>query len=81
MPADEIAPGSLLPFEATPGWLFFQLDVTFKDGWSPPERGPDPYAVLYAAGKQWVKAHANTYRIQCFVPVAAVKSDARDKKN
>jgi hypothetical protein len=66
----KLAPGSSIPFEATPGWLFSQLDVSFKDGWTSPDGDT---AVLYAAAKQWVKAHANTYRIQRFVPVTAGK--------
>jgi hypothetical protein len=74
----KVAPGSSLPLEMTPGWLFSQLDVTFKDGWTSPE---GDYAVLYAAARQWVKAHANTYRIQRFVPVTAEKSGTKDKKD
>jgi hypothetical protein len=62
----------------TPGWLFTQLDVSFKDGWRSPDGGND---VLFATGKQWAKAHANTYRIQRFVPFAAAKSDPKEKKN
>jgi hypothetical protein len=74
----KVAPDSAIPYEMTPGWLFSQLDVSFKDGWVSPSGG---YDVFYAAGKQWVKAHANTYRIQRFVPFAAAKSDAKEKKN
>ncbi len=75
----QVAPGSSFHLELTPGWLFSQLDVTFKDGWTAPDGGG--YAVLYAAAKQWVKAHANTYRIQRLVPVAAGKSGTKDKKD
>jgi hypothetical protein len=74
----EVPPGNSLPFEMTPGPLFSQLDVTFKDGWTSPDGG---YAVLYAAAKRWVKDHANTYRIQRFTPAAAKKPDAKDKKD
>ena len=71
-------PGSSLPFEMSPGWLFSQLDVTFKDGWTSPD---GDNAVLYAAAKQWVKTHANTYRIQRFVPAASGKPDTKGKKD
>src|SRR5262249_28609647 len=74
----KVAPDSSFPFEMTPGMLFSQLDVTFEDGWTSPDGGND---VLYPAARQWVKAHANTFRIQRFVPVAAGKSDTRDKKD
>jgi len=70
-------PGSSLPHKLTPRRLFSQLDVTFENGWLPPDGG---YEVLYAAARQWVKAHADTYRIQRFVPVAARKSEGGDKK-
>ncbi|HEX5271480.1 MAG TPA: hypothetical protein VFW33_13380 [Gemmataceae bacterium] len=73
----KVAPASSIPYEMTAGWLFTQLDVSFKDGWLSPDGGFD---ALFAAGKQWVKTHANTYRIKRFVPFAAAKPDPRDKK-
>jgi hypothetical protein len=75
----KVAPDSSLPYEMTPGWLFTQLDVSFKDGWIAP--GGGGFEGFFAAGKQWVKTHANTYRIQRFVPFAAAKPDPRDRKN
>jgi hypothetical protein len=60
--------GSILSHQAR---LFFLLEVTAKDGWTPTASG----AGLNEAARQWVKKHAGTYRIQRFAPVPKGKKE------
>jgi hypothetical protein len=70
--------GSPFTFQMMPQSLFYQLGATDKDGWTPPK---NPQANQVEAAKKWVKEHADTYRIQRFVPVKAEKSDKPEKKD
>jgi hypothetical protein len=51
--------------QGSPQAVFGRLGLTEKDGWVPP-RNADRYAEV---AKQWLKAHADTYRIRRFVTV------------
>jgi hypothetical protein len=53
--------------------LFNQLNLTPKDGWTPPQVAPGQnYAqVMEAAAKMWLQGNAGTYRIQRIVPDAS----------
>jgi hypothetical protein len=51
--------------DLTPQWAFSRLRLTDKDGWNPgPLTGPNAFP---DAAKGWLKAHADSYRIQRFV--------------
>jgi hypothetical protein len=59
--------GPILFGQLHPQTLFFQLNLTAKDGWQPPMKitSPDDYPNAIRA---WLRDHANTYRIQRNVP-------------
>jgi hypothetical protein len=66
--------GGPFTFQMAPASLFYQLGVTDKDGWVPPKPPANPND----AAKQWLKEHADSYRIQRFV---AEKADKPEKKD
>jgi hypothetical protein len=51
------------PFQMTPQTIFAQLNLTAKDGWTPPK----DYKQLPEKAKEWCKDHADKYVIQRFV--------------
>jgi hypothetical protein len=53
------------PRRLTPGWVFYHLGLTAEDGWVKPSSDAKEFA---DAAKQWLKDHADTYRIKRFVP-------------
>jgi hypothetical protein len=61
-------------FQMSPLNSFFQLGLTEKDGWKPPQDGKE----LEAAAKKWLKDNADKYRIQKFV--VETKDDKKDDK-
>jgi hypothetical protein len=73
--APKVAPGGPLGFQMTPASLFYQLQVTDKDGWTQPKPPANPND----AAKKWVKDHADTYRIQRFVRPGEDKPEKKEK--
>jgi len=61
-------------FQMSPQMSFFQLGLTEKDGWKPPQDGKE----LEAAAKKWLKDNADKYRVQKFV--ADKKEDKKEEK-
>lgn len=55
--------------QVSPLALFFQLGVTDKDGWKPPQKGQE----IGAAAQKWCKDNAGKYVIQRFVAEKAAK--------
>jgi hypothetical protein len=47
--------------------LFFQLGLTPRDGWTPPQMVKDYAREMSEAGKAWIKEHQKGYRIQRLV--------------
>jgi hypothetical protein len=66
-------PGPRIGFQMSPLNSFFQLGLTEKDGWRPPQDGKE----LEAAAKKWLKDNADKYRIQKFADDK--KEDKKDK--
>jgi hypothetical protein len=63
-----------LPFQLSPQNSFFQLNLTEKDGWTPPRDLND----LPEAAKKWLKDNAGKYRIERFA-AEEKKDDKKDK--
>jgi hypothetical protein len=63
----KVRPGGSV--EMTPRWLFFRLEIGFKDGWGP-ATGVDE---INRSARKWVQDHADTYRIRRYAPVPAGK--------
>jgi hypothetical protein len=61
-------------FQMTPPAVFFRLNLTPADGWTPPKDAKE----LNDAAKQWLKENAGKYRIQRFV--ADQKDDKKEGK-
>jgi hypothetical protein len=66
-------PGPRIGFQMTPMNSFFQLGLTEKDGWKPPQDGKE----IEAAAKKWLKDNADKYRIQRYADDK--KDDKKDK--
>jgi hypothetical protein len=62
-----------VPFQMTPQSIFAQLNLTAKDGWTPPK----DLKQFPEAAKTWLKDNAGKYRIQRFVHEK--KEEKRDK--
>jgi hypothetical protein len=61
--ADWTPPKNPVPFQMTPQIAFNLLQLTPKDGWTPPRN----FKELPDEAKKWLKANAEKYRIQRFV--------------
>jgi hypothetical protein len=58
-------------YTLNPQSLFLRLNVTAKDGWTPPTN----FALLQEDAKKWLKAHASKYRIERYVREGDKKPD------
>jgi hypothetical protein len=70
-------------FRFNPLNLFFQMNLTDKDGWNPPTIEVDgnkqiDYKALPEAARKWLKDNAGTYRLQRFVEEK--KEEKKDDK-
>jgi hypothetical protein len=64
------------PLPLSPQYAFGQLNLTDKDGWTPPKNFND----YPEAAKKWLKDNAGTYRIQRFVYEEKKDNKKEEKK-
>jgi hypothetical protein len=68
-------PGRPGPLQMTPQTLFYQLNLTAKDGWTPPK----DFKQFPDEAKKWLKDNADKYVIQRFVHEKKDKEDKSEK--